>query len=50
MFRLLCTKPDLLVASLMLPSAVDQVSKSDFFGIRSPSVREYGIVGDIVAD
>jgi hypothetical protein len=41
-------EPNLLVASLILPSAVDQVFKRDLFGVWALCVRQYGIVRYIV--
>ncbi len=45
---LFSTESDLLIARLILASAICQVFKGDFVGIRSPCVRKYRIWRDCI--
>jgi hypothetical protein len=47
---LFSAEPDLVIASLALARTIHQVSEGDLFSIGSPSVRKYGIPGNIVAE
>ena len=47
---LFCAEADLVVAKLALCRTIYHVFKADLFGIRSPCVREYGILGNVVAN
>jgi hypothetical protein len=45
---LFSAKSDLVIASLVLARAIRQVFKCDLIFIRSPCVRQYGIVGNVI--
>jgi hypothetical protein len=47
---LFSAEADLLIASLALASAFDQVFECDLLNIRSPSMRKYSILGNIVVN
>jgi hypothetical protein len=47
---LFSAEPDLVVARLTLAGTIHQVFEADFFGIRSPRVREYSIPGNVIAN
>ena len=50
MLSLFAAESDLAIASLVLARAIRQVSEGDLLCIRSPCVRQYGIVGDVIDD
>jgi hypothetical protein len=47
---LFSAEADLLIASFALASTFDQVFECDLLNIRSPSMRKYSILGNIVAN
>ena len=49
-FDLFSAEPDLVVASLVLASAIYQVLEDDLLGIRSSCVRKNRIPGNIVGN
>ena len=50
MFGFFSAEADLVVATLVLASAIYQVLEGDLFSIRSPCVRKNRIQGNIVAN